>query len=169
MGSPTGACGLACEHQTLHLHLTYQKTPRTPCSRMLARSIGGPGGCLGADTIQRALARRRRPYSGWLKTSGSATVKSACLLEEPFWHALKEIVAAQSTSMARQIRKIDTERRERVHKNLSSAVRLFIRDHHRNRCGFSAQFGRTSTHRPPRPHALHFTRSLNHGTGVSPG
>jgi predicted DNA-binding ribbon-helix-helix protein len=50
-------------------------------------------------------------------------------LEEAFWLALKEIAAAQDSSMARLIRKIDSERRERLHKNLSSAVRLFILDH----------------------------------------
>jgi predicted DNA-binding ribbon-helix-helix protein len=59
---------------------------------------------------------------------------SVCL-EEAFWLALKEIAAAQDSSMARLIRKIDSERRERLHKNLSSAVRLFILDHYRNRCG----------------------------------
>ena len=59
---------------------------------------------------------------------------SVCL-EGAFWLALKEIAAAQGSSMARLIRKIDSERRECLHKNRSSAVRLFILDHYRNRCG----------------------------------
>ena len=58
---------------------------------------------------------------------------SMCL-EEPFWIALKEIAAAQRTSMARVIAKIDSERRERLHTNLSSGVRLFILDFYRSRC-----------------------------------
>ena len=37
--------------------------------------------------------------------------------------------------MAALIGKIDSERRERLHKNLSSATRLFILDYYRNRCG----------------------------------
>lgn len=58
---------------------------------------------------------------------------SVCL-EGAFWLALKEIAAVQRYSMARLIRKIDSERRERLHKNLSSAVRLFILDYYRSRC-----------------------------------
>jgi predicted DNA-binding ribbon-helix-helix protein len=58
---------------------------------------------------------------------------SVCL-EGFFWIALKEIAAAQGSSMARVIGKIDSERRERLHKNVSSAVRVFILDHYRNRC-----------------------------------
>ena len=59
---------------------------------------------------------------------------SVCL-EKPFWIAIKQIAAAQGSSMARLIGKIDSERRERLHKNLSSAVRVFILDHYRHRCG----------------------------------
>jgi predicted DNA-binding ribbon-helix-helix protein len=55
-------------------------------------------------------------------------------LEEPLWLALKEIAAAQGTSMARLIHRIDSERRERQHFNLSSATRLFILDYYRSRC-----------------------------------
>ena len=56
-------------------------------------------------------------------------------LEEAFWLALKEIAAAQGTSMAQLIRRIDSERRERQHFNLSSATRLFVLDYYRSRCG----------------------------------
>ena len=42
---------------------------------------------------------------------------SVCL-EKPFWIAIKQIAAAQGSSMARLIGKIDSERRERLHKNL---------------------------------------------------
>jgi predicted DNA-binding ribbon-helix-helix protein len=64
-------------------------------------------------------------------------------LEEPFWIALKEIAAAQRTSMARVIGKVESERRERRHKNLSSAVRLFILDFYRSRCGLERPEART--------------------------
>jgi len=59
---------------------------------------------------------------------------SVCM-EEAFWLALKEIAAAQGTSMAQLIRRIDSERRERQHFNLSSATRLFVLDYYRSRCG----------------------------------
>jgi predicted DNA-binding ribbon-helix-helix protein len=55
-------------------------------------------------------------------------------LEEAFGLALKEIAAAQGTSMAQLIRRIDSERREGQHFNLSSATRLFILDYYRSRC-----------------------------------
>ena len=58
---------------------------------------------------------------------------SVCM-EEAFWLALKEIAAAEGCSMARLIRRVDSERRERCQKNLSSATRLFILDYYRSRC-----------------------------------
>ena len=61
---------------------------------------------------------------------------SVCL-EDGFWLALKEIAAAEGCSMAALIRRIDSERRERLHKNLSSATRLFILDYYRSRCALS--------------------------------
>ena len=73
---------------------------------------------------------------------------SVCL-EGAFWLALKEIAAVQGYSMARLIRKIDSERRERLHKNLSSAVRLFILDHYRSRCDPERPEPRPSGTAPP--------------------
>jgi predicted DNA-binding ribbon-helix-helix protein len=61
--------------------------------------------------------------------------KVSVCLEEPFWVAIKEIAAAQGSSMAQLISKVDSERRERDHKNLASATRLFILDYYRSRCG----------------------------------
>jgi predicted DNA-binding ribbon-helix-helix protein len=55
-------------------------------------------------------------------------------LEEAFWLALKEIAAAEGCSMARLIRRIDSERRARQHFNLSSATRLFVLEYYRSRC-----------------------------------
>jgi predicted DNA-binding ribbon-helix-helix protein len=55
-------------------------------------------------------------------------------LEDAFWDALKGIAAAQGSSAAQLIRRIDSERRGRQHANLSSAIRLFVLDYYRSRC-----------------------------------
>jgi predicted DNA-binding ribbon-helix-helix protein len=54
-------------------------------------------------------------------------------LEDAFWGALKEIAAAQETPVSHLIAAIDSERRERQHLNLSSAIRLFVLDYYRSR------------------------------------
>jgi predicted DNA-binding ribbon-helix-helix protein len=54
-------------------------------------------------------------------------------MEGAFWTALKEIAAAQGTTIGRLIATIDHERRERQHINLSSAIRLFVLDYYRSR------------------------------------
>ena len=55
-------------------------------------------------------------------------------LEDAFWNALQDIAASQRTSLSRLLEAIDSERRERLHANLSSAVRLFVLDYYRSRC-----------------------------------
>jgi predicted DNA-binding ribbon-helix-helix protein len=55
-------------------------------------------------------------------------------LEDAFWNALQDIAASQGTSVRRLVEAIDSERRERLHANLSSAVRLFVLDYYRSRC-----------------------------------
>jgi len=57
--------------------------------------------------------------------------KTSLSLEPTFWHALKSIAAAQQTSMAHLVARIDSER---LHANLTSAVRLFILNYYRDRC-----------------------------------
>jgi predicted DNA-binding ribbon-helix-helix protein len=56
-------------------------------------------------------------------------------LEDAFWDAIKEIAAAQGSSAAQLVGRIDSERRGRQHANLSSAVRLFVLDYYRSKCG----------------------------------
>jgi predicted DNA-binding ribbon-helix-helix protein len=56
--------------------------------------------------------------------------KTGVALERPFWAALKDIAAAQGTSMSRLVATID---RERQNANRSSAVRLFVLDYYRGR------------------------------------
>jgi predicted DNA-binding ribbon-helix-helix protein len=60
--------------------------------------------------------------------------KTSASLEDAFWVALKSIAAAQGTTMAQLISRIDSERRERLHTNLSSAIRLFVLDYYSSRC-----------------------------------
>jgi predicted DNA-binding ribbon-helix-helix protein len=55
-------------------------------------------------------------------------------LENAFWNGLKDIAAAQRTSVSPTIAAIDSQRRERQHPNLSSAIRLFVLDYYRSRC-----------------------------------
>jgi predicted DNA-binding ribbon-helix-helix protein len=61
--------------------------------------------------------------------------KTSVSLEDAFWNGLREIAAAQGTLMAQLIATIHSERRKRPHTNLSSAIRLFVLDHYRSRCG----------------------------------
>jgi predicted DNA-binding ribbon-helix-helix protein len=60
--------------------------------------------------------------------------KTSVSLEGGFWSALRVIAAEQGTSARHLISTIDSERRERQHPNLSSAIRLFVLDYYRSRC-----------------------------------
>jgi predicted DNA-binding ribbon-helix-helix protein len=57
--------------------------------------------------------------------------KTSVTLEDPFWAALKEIAAAQGTTISQLITAIDSERHKRHHPNLSSAIRLFVLEYYR--------------------------------------
>jgi len=59
--------------------------------------------------------------------------KTSVTLEDAFWDAFKEIVAAQGTTIGRLIATIDNERHERQHTNLSSAIRVFVLNYYRSR------------------------------------
>ncbi|PZN93806.1 MAG: aryl-sulfate sulfotransferase [Hyphomicrobiales bacterium] len=56
--------------------------------------------------------------------------RTSVSLEEPFWDALKEIAAAEGLTVAALIATIDTGRQG---VNLSSALRLHVLAHYRNR------------------------------------
>jgi predicted DNA-binding ribbon-helix-helix protein len=60
--------------------------------------------------------------------------KTSVTLEDAFWDAFKEIATTQGTTASHLIATLDNERRERLHANLSSAVRLFVLDYYRSRC-----------------------------------
>jgi predicted DNA-binding ribbon-helix-helix protein len=53
-------------------------------------------------------------------------------IEDPFWTAFKEIAAAQRTTISQLIATIESERHERHHTNLSSAIRLFVLAYYRS-------------------------------------
>jgi predicted DNA-binding ribbon-helix-helix protein len=67
--------------------------------------------------------------------------KTSVGLEDAFWVALKSIAAAQGSSAAQLIDRIDNERRERQRTNLSSAIRLFVLAYYRSAASERAPFG----------------------------
>jgi len=79
------------------------------------------------DPRGRSLVFKRNIEIGGFKTTVS--------LEDAFWDALKGIAAAQGSSAVQLVGRIDSERRERQHINLSSAIRLYVLDYYRSRCG----------------------------------
>jgi predicted DNA-binding ribbon-helix-helix protein len=58
--------------------------------------------------------------------------KTSISLEEPFWQSFKGIATDRKTTLSELVTAIDQKRR---HGNLSSAIRLFVFDHYRVRCG----------------------------------
>jgi predicted DNA-binding ribbon-helix-helix protein len=55
--------------------------------------------------------------------------RTSVSLEEPFWTALKEMASARHVALFELVAEID---RDRQYGNLSSAVRVFVLEHHRN-------------------------------------
>jgi len=58
--------------------------------------------------------------------------KTSVSLEDAFWKALKEIAFARHTTLSDLVATIDSGRQ---HRNLSSALRLFVLDFYRSRAG----------------------------------
>jgi predicted DNA-binding ribbon-helix-helix protein len=56
--------------------------------------------------------------------------KTSVSLEDAFWKGLKEIADDRDVTLSDLVSSIDTDRQ---HGNLSSAIRLFVLDHYRNR------------------------------------
>jgi predicted DNA-binding ribbon-helix-helix protein len=56
--------------------------------------------------------------------------KTSVSLEDAFWGALKDIAGNRELTLSDLVASIDTDRR---HGNLSSAIRLFVLDHYRNK------------------------------------
>jgi predicted DNA-binding ribbon-helix-helix protein len=58
--------------------------------------------------------------------------KTSVSLEDEFWRGLKEIATGREMTLSDLVATIDTDRR---HGNLSSAIRLFVLNHYRDRIG----------------------------------
>jgi predicted DNA-binding ribbon-helix-helix protein len=82
----------------------------------------------GVRTVNKSPVVKRSILVGGHKTSVS--------LEDAFWNGMKEISGQRSMTLSELVREIDTNRHQG---NLSSAIRLFVLDHFRNR---SAGFDR---------------------------
>ena len=54
--------------------------------------------------------------------------KTSVSLEDAFWTSLKEIAGGRQVTLSDLVSTIDSERQ---HRNLSSAIRLFVLDHYR--------------------------------------
>ncbi|MEZ5786350.1 MAG: ribbon-helix-helix domain-containing protein [Xanthobacteraceae bacterium] len=54
--------------------------------------------------------------------------KTSVSLEDAFWTSLKEIAGNRQMTLSDLVSSIDSERQ---HRNLSSAIRLFVLDHYR--------------------------------------
>ena len=59
-----------------------------------------------------------------------ASHKTSVSLEEAFWNGMKEISGLRNMTLSELVSEID---RNRPHGNLSSAIRLFVLDHFKNR------------------------------------
>ena len=68
-----------------------------------------------------------RPIKRSFTIAGHSTSIS---LESPFWDALKDVATERGTSLASLVEEID---KQRGGAGLSSAVRVWILDHYRNR------------------------------------
>lgn len=59
-----------------------------------------------------------------------ANHKTSVSLEDAFWKGLKDIASDRDMTLSDLVATIDTER---LHGNLSSAIRLFVLDHYRSK------------------------------------
>jgi predicted DNA-binding ribbon-helix-helix protein len=56
--------------------------------------------------------------------------KTSISLEDAFWRGLKDIASSQSVTISNLVGAINAKRQQR---NLSSAIRIFVLEHHRNK------------------------------------
>ena len=64
--------------------------------------------------------------------------KTSVSLEDAFWKGLKDIALARHMTLSDLVASIDSDRR---HRNLSSAIRLFVLDHFQARTDVRADGG----------------------------
>jgi predicted DNA-binding ribbon-helix-helix protein len=89
---------------------------------------GAPGGLLGGWSA----AETGRPRKRSLTIAGHRTAVS---LEQPFWEALRLLAEAMQLPIARLVAEVDAVRGKT---SLSSAIRVFVLDHHRAEPGSGA-------------------------------
>jgi predicted DNA-binding ribbon-helix-helix protein len=83
--------------------------------------------------------KRRKTNSQVRRTKSRVAIRSLVVnghhtsvsLEEEFWIGLKEIAEQRRTMLSVLVGAIDIERAEHDHKNLSSALRVFVLDFYR--------------------------------------
>jgi predicted DNA-binding ribbon-helix-helix protein len=93
----------------------------------------------GARTVNKSPVVKRSIVVGGHKTSVS--------IEEAFWNGMKEISGQRSMTLSELVGEIDTHRHQG---NLSSAIRLFVLDHFRNRSsGFPGESQALTSHGQP--------------------
>ena len=85
---------------------------------------------MGMGVMKKSLVIKHSIVVGGHKTSVS--------LEDDFWAALREIALRDHTTLSGLVGSIDSQRQ---HGNLSSAVRLFVFNHYRQRIEASANQG----------------------------
>src|SRR5262245_34226112 len=105
-----------------------------PFKRCTTAPPGGGAVMALLDKEQPSMSPRQAPHGKSLLRKRSVRLyghNTSLTLEDAFWAALKEIAAAQGTTIVGLIVTIDSERRERQCLNLSSAIRLFILDYYR--------------------------------------
>ena len=73
--------------------------------------------------------------------------KTSVALEDEFWNELKQIAAAQNTSVGKLVLKIE---KKREHANLSSAIRQFVLDYYYKRAAVRSAADRHPKHPPAR-------------------
>jgi predicted DNA-binding ribbon-helix-helix protein len=61
--------------------------------------------------------------------------KTSVSLEDDFWHSLKDIGKGQHKTLSNLVADINTNR---LHGNLSSAIRLFVLEHFRSQTGLGS-------------------------------
>ena len=78
------------------------------------------------------LKGRRRGKSLVLKRNTRIDgLQTSVSVEEAFWDGLKSVADDQAIPVNQLVATIDRERRERLYKNLSSAIRLFVLNYYR--------------------------------------
>jgi predicted DNA-binding ribbon-helix-helix protein len=80
---------------------------------------GKPGSKRRDRTVPSPIVKRS------VKIAGHDT---SVTLEDAYWSALREIAVIQNITLSELVSRID---KERQHKNLSSAIRLFVLGHYR--------------------------------------